>query len=52
MQGVAEACVQRGVSLVVVGPEDPLAQGLANTLTAAGIKVRAWVVEIYVLNFL
>ena len=24
---------------MVVGPEDPLAQGLANSLTAAGIKV-------------
>ncbi|XP_053636641.1 phosphoribosylamine--glycine ligase-like [Cherax quadricarinatus] len=27
------------VSVVVIGPEDPLADGLANTLTAAGIKV-------------
>ncbi|XP_063846345.1 trifunctional purine biosynthetic protein adenosine-3-like isoform X2 [Scylla paramamosain] len=38
-QAVAAACVEHGVSLVVVGPEDPLAQGLANSLTAAGIKV-------------
>ncbi|MPC35524.1 Trifunctional purine biosynthetic protein adenosine-3 [Portunus trituberculatus] len=38
-QAVAAVCVERGVSLVVVGPEDPLAQGLANSLTAAGIKV-------------
>ncbi|XP_042214369.1 trifunctional purine biosynthetic protein adenosine-3-like isoform X2 [Homarus americanus] len=38
-QAVIEACRQKNVSVVVVGPEDPLADGLANSLTTAGIKV-------------
>lgn len=38
-QAVVGVCNDRKVSVVVIGPEDPLADGLANTLTAAGIKV-------------
>ncbi|KAK7071754.1 hypothetical protein SK128_016170, partial [Halocaridina rubra] len=36
---VINTCQQAGVSVVVVGPEDPLADGLADSLSAAGIKV-------------
>lgn len=32
-----DACRDRGVSLVVIGPEAPLASGLADALAAAGI---------------
>ncbi|KAG0715113.1 Trifunctional purine biosynthetic protein adenosine-3 [Chionoecetes opilio] len=38
-QAVVEACREQGVDLVVVGPGDPLAAGLANALKAADIKV-------------
>jgi phosphoribosylamine--glycine ligase len=36
---VIAACAAHAVSLVVVGPEDPLANGLADALRAAGIAV-------------
>jgi phosphoribosylamine--glycine ligase len=36
---VAKACVERGISLVVVGPEAPLAEGIADALRAAGLAV-------------
>lgn len=36
---VVEVCREHKVSVVVVGPEDPLAAGLANFLATAGIKV-------------
>jgi phosphoribosylamine--glycine ligase len=36
---VASFCRQKEVDLVVVGPEGPLVAGLADQLTAAGIKV-------------
>jgi len=35
---VADFCRGNGVELVVVGPEAPLVAGLADALTAAGIK--------------
>lgn len=38
-QSVVATCRERGVSVVVVGPEDPLADGLADSLNDAGIKV-------------
>ena len=34
---LAEWCKDQGISLVVVGPEDPLAAGIADTLTTAGM---------------
>ncbi|MFQ5625870.1 MAG: phosphoribosylamine--glycine ligase [Methyloligellaceae bacterium] len=36
---VAQFCKQNGIELVVVGPEAPLVAGLADDLTAQGIKV-------------
>ena len=33
---VVAAAADMGVSLVVVGPEDPLADGLCDDMTAAG----------------
>jgi len=36
---ILEFCKSNQVGLVVVGPEDPLVQGLADTLIAADIKV-------------
>lgn len=38
-KSVVATCRERGVSVVVVGPEDPLADGLADSLNDAGIKV-------------
>lgn len=35
---VIASCVQHTVELVVVGPEDPLAEGLADSLVQAGLK--------------
>ena len=35
---MAEFCRDRGVELVVIGPEAPLVGGLADSLTAAGIE--------------
>jgi len=35
---VLRACRQFGISLVVIGPEGPLCAGLADDLTAAGIR--------------
>jgi phosphoribosylamine-glycine ligase len=32
-------CVKEGVSLVIVGPEDPLAAGIADHLTEKGLLV-------------
>jgi phosphoribosylamine--glycine ligase len=32
-------CRQNGIELVVIGPEDPLSQGLTDRLEAAGLKV-------------
>jgi phosphoribosylamine--glycine ligase len=37
--GLLEACRTHGIELVVVGPEAPLAAGLADTLRAAGLAV-------------
>ena len=39
IQALTEAAVDRAIDLVVVGPEAPLAIGLADTLRAAGITV-------------
>jgi phosphoribosylamine---glycine ligase len=39
LPGIVDLAVARRVDLVVVGPEDPLAAGLADHLTAAGIPV-------------
>jgi phosphoribosylamine--glycine ligase len=36
---VAAFCAEQGVGLVVIGPEQPLVDGLADTLRAAGVKV-------------
>ena len=38
-KALTAACARRGVGLVVVGPEAPLAAGLADDLRAAGIAV-------------
>src|SRR5947208_12534938 len=37
--GIEKFARQNGIELVVIGPEDPLAGGLADRLIAAGIKV-------------
>ncbi|XP_014664579.1 PREDICTED: trifunctional purine biosynthetic protein adenosine-3-like [Priapulus caudatus] len=34
---LADWCVKQGIDMVVVGPEDPLAKGLADSLTQRGI---------------
>jgi phosphoribosylamine--glycine ligase len=39
LDGLVDLARAEGVDLVVVGPEDPLADGLADRLTAAGIPV-------------
>jgi len=36
---VAAFCAQHGIDLVVIGPEAPLVDGLANSLRAAGVAV-------------
>jgi phosphoribosylamine--glycine ligase len=36
---VARFCAERGIVLVVVGPEQPLVEGLADSLRAAGVAV-------------
>ncbi|HZG45932.1 MAG TPA: phosphoribosylamine--glycine ligase [Allosphingosinicella sp.] len=36
---VAAFCAEKSVSLVVIGPEQPLVDGLADSLRAAGVKV-------------
>lgn len=33
---VSDWCTANGISLVVVGPEDPLADGMVDSLTDAG----------------
>jgi len=38
LKGIGKFAKDNGIGLVVVGPEDPLAVGLADQLTAAGIK--------------
>ncbi len=37
--GLSQACAQLGIQLVVIGPEAPLAAGLADRLRAAGVAV-------------
>ncbi|MFG0258661.1 MAG: phosphoribosylamine--glycine ligase [Phycisphaerales bacterium JB043] len=36
---IRQACQEHEIDLVVIGPEDPLAQGLGDTLREAGINV-------------
>lgn len=38
-RAVAAFCAQQGIGLVVIGPEAPLVDGLADTLRAAGVPV-------------
>jgi phosphoribosylamine--glycine ligase len=38
-EAVADFAVERGVDLVVIGPEGPLVAGVANAVAAAGIRV-------------
>ncbi|HEX2485628.1 MAG TPA: phosphoribosylamine--glycine ligase [Myxococcota bacterium] len=38
-RGLAAACRREGVDLVVIGPEDPLAAGVADALRAEGLAV-------------
>lgn len=38
-QEIAKFCTANNISLVAIGPEDPLANGLADVLVAAGINV-------------
>jgi phosphoribosylamine--glycine ligase len=37
--GIIQVCREKKIDLVIVGPEAPLAAGLADDLTAAGIRV-------------
>ena len=37
--GILHACREKKIDLVIVGPEAPLAAGLADDLSAAGVKV-------------
>jgi phosphoribosylamine--glycine ligase len=37
-QAVVDVCKQKDIDLVIVGPEAPLAAGLADSLSAAGIR--------------
>ncbi|XP_022916991.2 trifunctional purine biosynthetic protein adenosine-3 [Onthophagus taurus] len=36
---ISNWCVTNDINLVIIGPEDPLANGIADTLTLKGIKV-------------
>lgn len=38
-EGLAKACLEKGIDLVVIGPEAPLAAGLADDLRRAGLAV-------------
>ena len=38
-RGLADACQREGFALVVIGPEVPLAAGIVNELTGAGVLV-------------
>lgn len=39
MEGIASFALEKGVGLVVIGPEAPLCQGLADVLRAKGVPV-------------
>src|SRR5947209_3031880 len=39
LEGIEKFVRKNGIEFVVIGPEDPLAAGLADRLTAAGVKV-------------
>lgn len=38
MQAIAQWCKEHEIDIVVVGPEDPLANGIVDNLTSLGIK--------------
>ena len=38
-EGISDFCADKAIALVVVGPEAPLAKGIADFLSAKGIKV-------------
>ena len=38
-EAIADFCREKAIDLVVVGPEGPLVAGLADDLSAAGIRV-------------
>ena len=38
MEGIVKFAKEKKVELVIVGPEDPLAEGVVDALEAAGIK--------------
>lgn len=37
-QGIASWCKKQSIDLVIVGPEDPLANGLGDALNKAGVR--------------
>lgn len=37
-EDLAKKCVEKGVNLAIIGPEDPLSKGIVNTFNANGIK--------------
>src|SRR5436190_23032490 len=39
LEGIAKFIKKNGVEFVVIGPEDPLAAGLADRIHAMGVKV-------------